>query len=65
MNSKKLTSFSTPNRQFQFSVLPFGLKTSPTSFSLRVNKVLEGFENICGIYIDDFVNYSNSFNDHI
>ena len=65
VNSKKLTSFSTSYEQFQFTVLPFGLKTSPTSFSLRVNKVLEGLENICGICTDDIVIYSDSLNDHI
>ena len=39
-NSKKFTAFCTPNATFQFTTLPFGLKTSPTYFESAVHLII-------------------------
>ena len=63
--SKPITSFSTPFGQFQWTCLPFGLKTSPSRFCLMMSKILAGLEHICAVYIDDIVIFSDSWEDHL
>jgi hypothetical protein len=63
-SSRQYTAFCTPYSTYQFTRLPFGLKTSPTHFQSVMNKVLSGLEDYCVVYIDDIVVFSNSWNEH-
>ena len=63
--SRSIRSFSSPFGQYQWKRLPFGLKTNPICFSAYMSRVLEGLENICGVYIDDVIIYSQTFEEHI
>ena len=65
-NSQRLTAFSSPFGSFLFKRLPMGLKTSPSSFSLLMNKVLKGLtfkQVLC--YIDDILVVSDTFDQHL
>jgi hypothetical protein len=63
--SRQYTSFSTPFGQFQYTRLPFGLKTSPLKFSYVMDKALSDLYRICGMYIDDIVVSSMTWEDHL
>jgi len=43
-----------------------GLKNSPATFQRMVDTVLKEFKGkFCGVFFDDIVIYSNSFEDHL
>ncbi len=62
--SKPITALTTPDWQYQFRRLPFGLLTSPSCFSQRMKRILKGCESFTSIYIDDVLIFSNSFEEH-
>ena len=64
-NSKFITTFCTSFGSYNWKRLPFGLKISPSVFSSMISSVLEGLEDICGVYIDDIVTFSENWDDHI
>ena len=64
-DSKPYTAFCTPFGLFQWTRTPFGLKTSASLFQSMICKVLKGLEHICGVYIDDIIVFSNSFEEHL
>ena len=65
-NSIKLTTFITPFGQFEFVVMPFGLKQAPGWFQLLMNDVLKSeIGRICVVYLDDVIIYSKTLEDHI
>ena len=54
--TKHKTSFVTRNGQYQWEVLPFGLKNSPATFQAVMNEVLKDLLNTCVIvYVDDIL----------
>lgn len=60
------TAFMTPFGQYEFLVMPFGLKQAPGWFQLLMNDVLrEEIGRICVVYLDDIIIYSKSFDQHI
>src|SRR5436305_9779588 len=62
----KRSVFVTPDRQYEFTRMPFGPCNAPATFQHVMNKV---FHNLIGkglyIYIDDIVIYSASFEEHM
>ncbi|EZG70151.1 putative polyprotein, partial [Gregarina niphandrodes] len=49
--SKRLTAFITPTGLFEFNVLPFGIKNSPTAFQRAMDRTSRwqcGFNYRCG-----------------
>ena len=64
-DSKKYTAFCTPSGLYQWTRLPFGLKSSPTQFQYMMSKVLSGLGSYCGVYIDDVLIFSNNFDEHM
>lgn len=53
------TAFSTPFGHYQFSRMPFGLKTAPSTFQRLMNMVLTGHQGLqCFVYLDDIVIYA-------
>jgi hypothetical protein len=63
--SRQYTSFSTPFGQYQYCRLPFGLKTSPLKFSFVMDKALSDLHQFCGMYIDDIIIASETWEKHI
>ena len=48
--------FSTKQGHWDYSRLPFGLKTAPATFQKRMNSVMSGLtETRCFVYLDDTV----------
>ncbi len=57
--SRAMTAFSTPSSHFEFKRMPFGLRTSPISFSRMMNTLLSDMlgKNVYA-YLDDVIIYS-------
>ena len=65
-NSKEKTAFITNNSLFEFNVLPFGPSNSPGTFQRLMTHVLRGLEwDICLVYIDDIIIFSQTFDKHL
>lgn len=64
--STKYTAFNTCYGTFKFLRLPMGLKTSPNSFQLLMDKVLRGltFKSVL-CYLDDVLICSETFEQHL
>ena len=64
--STNYTAFNTCFGTFKFLRLPMGLKTSPNSFQLLMDKVLRGLKfKTCLCYLDDVLICSSTFAQHI
>lgn len=64
--SSKYTGFNTCFGTYKFLRLPMGLKTSPNSFQLLMDKVLHGLKfKSCLCYLDDVLICSQTFEQHI
>ena len=60
------TAFVTPNGQFEWNVLPYGLRNSPVTFMRTVHQALHGLIfKCCLIYVDDIICYSANMTDHL
>ena len=66
-NSRKYTAFSTPDGgQYQFKVMPFGLKNAPCTFQNLMREVLGTYWRKFAIaYLDDIIIYSNTVEEHL
>ena len=63
--SIQYTAFITPYGQFEFLMMPFGLKQAPGWFQLLMNHVLhEVLRDICVVYLDDIIIYSKMREQH-
>ena len=60
------TAFRTPQRLYEFKVLPFGLANAPAVFQTLMNKI---FSKQIGksvlVYLDDILVYSKTLEDHL
>jgi hypothetical protein len=60
------TAFNIEHGHFEFLRMPMGLKNSPSTFQRVMDNVLRGLQNnICLVYLDDIVVFSNSLQEHI
>ena len=63
---KAKTAFSDGYRLLQFTRMPFGLISAPSTFMRAINKVLSPVLGRFAIaYLDDVVVYSNTFDEHL
>ena len=58
------TGFVTPDGQYKFLRIPFGMVNPGATLVQRLKKVLEGLSGV-GSYIDDIVIYSDSWEEHL
>ena len=63
--SCKYTAIITHRGIFEFVVLPFGIMNSPSIFQRAMDHVYGHlYQQGCRVYVDDVVNYHNSWEDH-
>lgn len=62
--SQHLTSFVTPDGQYQFKRMPFGLANAPSVFQRAMNKVLSRLKYVV-LYMDDILIPARSFEEGI
>jgi hypothetical protein len=62
--SKNLTAFLTPESQYRFKYMPFGLVTAPAVFTRMMRKLLSGQANVIN-YIDDILVYTENWPEHV
>ncbi|XP_048228318.1 uncharacterized protein LOC125369583 [Ricinus communis] len=58
------TAFCIPNAQYQWTVMPFGLKTAPSQFQKTMNEIFGPILYSSLIYIDDILLFSETVEDH-
>ena len=58
------SSFITSDGQYEFLVMPFGMKNAPATFVRMMTKLTEGLE-FANAYFDDLVVFSSSWEDHM
>ncbi|XP_038133737.1 uncharacterized protein LOC119778540 [Cyprinodon tularosa] len=63
--SQELTAFRTPWGLFEFTVLPFGLHGAPATFQRLMDQVLSGLSAFTCAYLDDFVVFSATWEEHV
>lgn len=63
---KQKSAFVTSDGLFEFNVLPFGLSNAPATFQRTINSILGALRwDMCLVYLDDIIVYSQSFDRHI
>lgn len=67
VEDRKKTGFVTQEGHFQWTCLPFGLKTSPAIFQRILSNILRKYKltDFTVNYIDDILIFSKSFKEHI
>lgn len=67
VEDRKKTGFVTQEGHFQWTCLPFGLKTSPAIFQRILSNILRKYKltDFTVNYIDDILIFSKTFTDHI
>lgn len=67
IEDRKKTGFVTQEGHFQWTCLPFGLKTAPAIFQRILSNILRKYKltDFCVNYIDDILIFSKSFDEHI
>lgn len=64
--SQPITGFVTHNNTYSFTVLPMGLKSSPTVFSRFMTRLLKDFiGDFCQCFLDDVLIHSEDFDSHM
>ena len=58
------TAFCLPNAQYQWTVLPFGLKTAPSLFQKAITRIFHPILHSALLYIDDILLFSTDENSH-
>lgn len=65
-SDRQKTAFSTQFGHYEFSRMPFGLKTAPATFQRAMDNILRGLQGIhCLIYLDDVIIFSSSLQEHL
>ena len=63
-DSREVTAFSCPQGLFQWNVLPFRLKQAPGIFQRFMDETFKPYTQLCCVYIDDVLIYSDTLEQH-
>ena len=58
------TAFTVPFGQYEWTVMPFGLKNAPSEFQRIMNDIYNPYSDFCIVYIDDVLIFSKSIDQH-
>ena len=58
------TAFNVPFGQYEWNVMPFGLKNAPSEFQNIMNDIFNPFSNFIIVYIDDILVFSKDIESH-
>ncbi|KAK2410522.1 hypothetical protein QL285_045883 [Trifolium repens] len=58
------TAFTVPFGQYEWNVMPFGLKNAPSEFQKIMNDIFNQFSKFTIVYIDDVLVFSQSLDQH-
>ena len=58
------TAFTLPFGQYEWNVIPFGLKNAPSEFQRIMNEIFNDQSQYIIVYIDDVLIYSHSVEQH-
>ena len=58
------TAFVTPNGQYQFKRMPFGLHGAPATFQRTMDELFMDYKEFAIAYLDDIIVFSDTFDDH-
>ena len=62
--AKQISAFVTPDGQYRYRRMAFGMVNSSATFQRLVNIVISGLEG-CQAYIDDLIIYSDTWEEHM
>jgi len=62
--AREISAFVTPNGFWEYLVMPFGMKNSPSTFQRMMTGVISGLP-FCHVYIDDVIVGSSSWKEHL
>ena len=64
-SSKKMTAFSTRDRQYCFKRMPFGIAAAPATFQKMMSKMLGSLNwKIAIVYLDDIIVFAKDKEEH-
>ncbi|GFX37794.1 retrovirus-related Pol polyprotein from transposon 297 [Trichonephila clavipes] len=64
-SSKHLTAFRTHRGQYQWNVLPFGLRNAAATYQRSMSKVVQTISDFACAYIDDLAIFSDTWEGHL
>ena len=64
-DDREKTAFVSPKGLYQFTVMPFGLSGAPATFQRMMDEVLRGMDSFTGVYLDDTIVHSATWEDHV
>ncbi|GFW31016.1 retrovirus-related Pol polyprotein from transposon 17.6 [Trichonephila clavipes] len=64
-SSKHLTAFRAHRRQYEWNVLPFGLRDAAATYQRAMSKVVQTISDFACAYIDDLAIFSDTWEEHL
>ncbi|PKI79478.1 hypothetical protein CRG98_000109 [Punica granatum] len=61
---KYKTAFTVPFGQYEWNVMPFGLKNAPSEFQKIMNDIFGAYSDFIIVYIDDVLIFSQNIDSH-
>ena len=59
------TAFTVPFGQYEWNVMPFGLKNAPSEFQKIMNDIFTPYMHFIIVYIDDILIFSSTLDQHV
>ncbi len=63
-SAQDISSFVIPSGLYFYRFIHFGLRYAPATFQRLMNRVVSGID-VCAVYLDELVVFSDSWNSHL